>query len=246
MPCTESEEEFNAPRSPTMITPTKTSRNSGAGHGEPDAETETEKDESEQDECNTSDGKPRRISSGWLEYEVQEIWDTGPESTLERAEIDNQILQRMTKFMTDSLLFKTPGHKPKSTDIHLWKLYSKEYYSKRSEETIRIYKCPMAHRCKCTARCRVCIGKNSIRLEFHGTHDETSHATIKCERKKHKILDHKQIITIHEAVIIASNQSALKLRRNLLNARPEKHIDPELLKNMQRRVQKARKDLIFV
>jgi hypothetical protein len=56
--------------------------------------------------------------SGLLEYEVQETWDTGPESTLERADIDNQILKRMTKFMTDSRLFKTPGHKPKNTDIY--------------------------------------------------------------------------------------------------------------------------------
>ena len=64
MPCTESEEEFNAPRSPTMITPTKTSCNSGAGHGEPDAETESENDESEPDECDKSDGKSRRKSSG--------------------------------------------------------------------------------------------------------------------------------------------------------------------------------------
>ena len=145
--------------------------------------------------------------------------------------------------MQDARLFKTPGHKSKSTDIHLWKLYSKEYYNKKSEERVRIYKCPMAHRCKCTARCRVIIGQKSIRLEFHGTHDETSHATEKCERKKHKILNHQQIVAIHEAVIIAPNQSALKLRRNLLNASPEKHIDPELLRNMQRRVRKARTEL---
>ncbi len=34
----------------------------------------------------------------------------------------------------------------------------------------------MAYRCSCTARCRVCVGKDYIRLEFHGTHDETNHA----------------------------------------------------------------------
>ncbi len=48
----------------------------------------------------------------WLEYETQETWATGPEATLEMANINNQILQCMTKFMTDSRLFKTPGHKP--------------------------------------------------------------------------------------------------------------------------------------
>ena len=120
MPCTESEEEFNAPRSPTMLTPTNTSRNSGAGHGEPDAETESENDESEQDECDKSDGKPRR-KAGWLEYVQQATWDIGPESTLERADIDNEIKQLMTKFMQDARLFKTPGHQSKSTDIYLWK-----------------------------------------------------------------------------------------------------------------------------
>jgi hypothetical protein len=33
------------------------------------------------------------------------------------AVINNQILQCMTKFMTDSLLFKMPGHKPDKTFI---------------------------------------------------------------------------------------------------------------------------------
>jgi hypothetical protein len=63
--------------------------------------------------------------NGWLEYEVQETWTTWQDATLERADIDHQTLQRMAKFLTNSLLFKTPYHKPKKTDIHLWKLYSK-------------------------------------------------------------------------------------------------------------------------
>jgi hypothetical protein len=194
----------------------QTSCNSWAGHGELDTATESEEEESDlEQQCDKAKGKSRKVS-GWLEYEVQETWDTGPESTLERADIDNQILQRMTKFMTDRRLFKTPGHKPKKTDIYLWKLYSKEYHSKRSDETIRIYKCPMAYHCSCTARCRVCFGKDYIRLEFHGTHDETSHAE---ERSKN--LKYKQIISIHEAVIVAPNLSATKLHRNLHNARPE-------------------------
>jgi hypothetical protein len=104
----------------------KISCNSGAGHGEPDSETESAEEESDlEQQCDNAKGKSRKVS-GWLEYEVQETWDTGPESTLEREDIDNQILKRMTKFMTDSRLFKTPAHKPKTTDIYLWKLYSKE------------------------------------------------------------------------------------------------------------------------
>jgi hypothetical protein len=144
----------------------------------------------------------------------------------------------MTKFMTDSRLLKTPGRKPKKTEIHLWKLSSKEYYSKRSDEHIHIYKCPMAYRCNCKAKCRVSVGKTYVRLEFHGTHDETSHAT-----ERSKTLKYKQIIAIHDAVIIAPNQSATKLRRNLQNASPEKHMPPDLLRPMQRRVRKTRKEL---
>jgi hypothetical protein len=114
----------------------------------------------------------------------------------------------MTKFMTDSRLLKTPSHKPKKTDMNLWKLSSKEYYSKLSDERIRVYKCPMAYRCNCRAKCRVSEGKTYVRLEFHGTHDVNSHAT---ERSKELL--YKQIIAVHDAVIIAPNQSTANLQR---------------------------------
>jgi hypothetical protein len=73
----------------------------------------------------------------------------------------------------------------------------------------------MAYLCSCTARCRVCVtvGKDYIRLEFHGTHDETSHA-----EEWSKKLKYKQIIAIYEAVTVAPNLSATKLHLNLQNA----------------------------
>jgi hypothetical protein len=75
-----------------MTTPTKTSSNSWAGHGEPDSEMESEEEESNlEQQCDKAKGKSRKGSS-WLEYEVQETWDTWPESTLKRADIDYQIL----------------------------------------------------------------------------------------------------------------------------------------------------------
>ncbi len=109
--------------------------------------------------------KKRKVS-GWLEYKVQETWDTGPESTLERADINNQNLQSMTKFMTDSRLFKTPGSKPKKLTFTFG---SKEYYviARNRMNPYEFTKCPMACRCSCTAQCKVCIGKEYIWLEFH-------------------------------------------------------------------------------
>ena len=41
----------------------------------------------------------------------------------------------MKLFMHASGVKKTPGHKQKDTDIHLWKQYSKEYYNKRTGDT---------------------------------------------------------------------------------------------------------------
>jgi hypothetical protein len=220
MPRSKSEDEDDAPPSPSMTTPTKTSHNSWADHGEPESE-ETDTDE---EEFVKGQKKSLRNYTSWLEYVEQETWVTWPEAIFEKADIDyNQILQLMTKFMTDSRLFKTPGHKikrhkSKKTDFHLWKLSSKEYYSKRSDENIRIHKCPLAHRCDCKAKCRVSVGKNYVRLEFHGMHDETSHATERSKESKYETLKYKQIIAIHNAVIIAPNQSATKLLRNFQNA----------------------------
>ncbi len=82
-----------------------------------------------------------------------------------------------------------PGHKPQKTDIYLWKLHSKEYDSKRSEEHIHCYQCSMFGRCQCMARCTFCTGKDYIRLEFHGTHDET--------RSRHEKIKEAQLPANH-------------------------------------------------
>jgi hypothetical protein len=65
---------------------------------------------------------------------------------------------------------------------------------------------------------RVCTGRNYIWLEFHGTQDETSHANNRAKK-----LTYKRITAIHEAEIIAPNQSATKLRCISENASLDKH-----------------------
>ncbi len=80
--------------------------------------------------------------------------------------------------------------------------------------------------------------RDYILLEFHGTHDETSH-----DEERSKKLKYKQIIAIYKAVIVAPNLSATKLRRNLQNASPEKHVQPNLLRSIQLCVRKTRKEL---
>ena len=118
-----------------------------------------------------------------------------------------------------------------------------EYFNSRQDEWIRVYKRPLHHRCKCQAKVRIVIGKNYQRLEFFGTHDETSHAV-----DYSKNLKHLQIVAIHEAVMVAPTQSAAVLLRNLMHAKgsqeQHKHMHPSQLRCIQRRVQTSRKILI--
>ena len=120
----------------------------------------------------------------------------------------------MKKFMQDSRLMKAPGHKTLDTDIAYWKLHRAKYYNSRQDEWIRVYKCPLHHRCKCQAnlKVRIITGKNYQLLEFYGTHDETSHVIGHSKNLKHV----DQIVAIHDAVMVAPKQSAAALRRNLM------------------------------
>ena len=103
---------------------------------------------------------------------------------------------------------------------------------------IHVFKCLMNYHCKCQAKVRIITGKGYKRLEFYGTHDEKSHAV-----DKSKTLKYNQIVTIHDAVMVALKQSAAVMRRNLMQAKgsPEqhKHMDPSQLRVIQRRVQIA-------
>ena len=103
-------------------------------------------------------------------------------------------------------LKKTPGHRAKETDIHLWKQHSKEYYNKKANEWIRPFRCPLNYRCGCQAQVKFITGDDYKRLKFFGTQDMDSHAN-----ERSKTLTHDQIVLIHDAVVIAPNQSATKL-----------------------------------
>ena len=156
-------------------TPTKVSHNSDAVNGEPGAEeTESEIEAEEEMEDIEDTGKSSNYQ-GYLKFKVQETWDTGPDAVLDDTYINNQIYQRMKKFMDDSRLLKAPGHRPKPTDIGLWKQYCEPYFNSRTEETIRPFKRPMYYRCRCKTKVRLCTGKNYKRLEFHEVHHEHSH-----------------------------------------------------------------------
>jgi hypothetical protein len=91
-------------------------------------------------EADKEKGKPRNYQ-GYLKFDVQETWVSGPDTVLEDADINNQITLCMKKFKYNGRLFKTPGHRSKSTDISLWKQYRQPYLSSRTEVTIRPFRC---------------------------------------------------------------------------------------------------------
>ena len=74
-------------------------------------------------------------------------------------------------------------------------------------------------------------GADYKQLEFSGTRDTESHA-----KERSKTLTHEQIVLIHDAVVIAPNQSGTKLRRNLCQAKgsPEsyKHMAPSIIRTI--------------
>ena len=216
MSCRSNEEESNAPPDPSFSTPTKVIRNAGAAHAESDAErmvTEPDADASVEKQFDKSTGKKRKFAP-FHEYSVVGQWATCPNSLLETAEIEHQIKMFMKKFMQDSRLMIAPGKDPEKnkTDKALWKQQRKPYWNSRTDEVVHMFKCLMDHRCRCTAKVRICTGKIYKRLEFHGTHDETMPRTIP------KTLSYKQIATIHDAVMVTPKQSDTVLRRNLMHA----------------------------
>ena len=92
------------------------------------------------------------------------------------------------------------------------------------EAGMKIYK-------RCEAQVRLITGENFKRLEFAKTHDMQSHVN-----ERSKKMSHDRIVLIHDAVIIAPNQSGTKVRCNLCQNKgsPEqfKHMKPSMLRSI--------------
>jgi hypothetical protein len=82
-------------------------------------------------------------------------------------------------------------------------------------------------------------GPDWIQLDRCGEHNPNSH-----DDDQSKYLKHGQIVAVVDAVTVAPQQSASQLRRNLqLSERSTKHIEPFLLRCMQRVVRASRAQL---
>ena len=130
MSCPESGQIVDAPPPPGFTTPTKAKCYDRAGNADQDDERmETESEADVEKQFGESTGK-KRCYAGPLTYRFVKVRTIGPHAKLEDKQIEHEIYTKMKLFMQASGLKKTPRHRQKDTDIHLWKQYSKEYYNK--------------------------------------------------------------------------------------------------------------------
>ncbi len=132
------------------------------------------------------------------------------------------------------MLRKVPGHIPKATDFHMWKMFG-VYNTKKGVNT-QIFRTPLRHRCGCKAGIRIMEAVGWKQLDRIGEHNAESD-----QEDKSKYLKHEQIVAVTDTVTIALQQSAAQLRRNRAMAGPTspgKLIEQELLLSVQRRVSK--------
>ena len=112
-------------------------------------------------------------------------------------------------WMSLSKLKKLPGHQSKPTDVSLWKQF-REYKVQKGTIRIRLFRCPLHHRCGCKAGIRIMEGPEWMQLDRCGEHHANSH-----DDDSSKFLKHDQIVAVADAVTVAPQQSASQLRRNL-------------------------------
>ncbi len=77
-------------------------------------------------------------------------------------------------------------------------------------------------------------------VEKRGTHDKSCHSP---DKDKSKFLKLQQIEAIRAGVVIAPKQSAEHLHRNVMHAFPDKRIQPELARSVERHMRKFRVEL---
>jgi hypothetical protein len=234
MPCKDGEEAMNARDKEPPCTPPRPTGNGGADYSESDDQMDSE-NESDED---LQASKKKRKYHGSREYTLMKRWATGEKAKMDSEDIERGLFELARDWMSQSKFKKLPCHQSKPTHVSLWKQF-REYKVRKGSILIRLFRCPLHHRCKCKAGIQITEGPDSMQLERRGEHNPKSH-----DDGQSKYLKHEQIIAVADAVTVAPQQSATQLRRNLqLAESPTKHIEPLLLRCMQRVVHASRAQL---
>ena len=174
------EDDPQSPELGNCTTPSQPPKISEASELEKVAEEEKSDDEEEEQVTK----KKRTLKRDTREWTVVLSLQTGDESGFDDEEVNHQMYQEAKKLMEQSGLCKLSTHKPKDSDLHLWK--KKIGWSTDGDASwTNIFACPLLTRFGCQCQLRLTNTSTSCVLEMRGTHDATSHAP---EKDKSKFL----------------------------------------------------------
>jgi hypothetical protein len=146
---------MNARDEEPPCTPPRPTGNGRAGHSESDGQmdSENDSDEDQQDK--------KRKWNGMKVFTLMKRWVTGEKAEMESENIERELFELARDWMSQFKLKKLPGHQSKPTVVALWKQFS-EYKSKKGSILVRLFRCPLHHRCKCKAGIRIQEGLESL------------------------------------------------------------------------------------
>jgi hypothetical protein len=180
--------------------------------------------------------KIRTLNKDKREWESFATIKKGEDAVHDPEDIKNLICEAAKKVMEDSGSIKLATHRPKPTDLHLWK-HRTSWDADGNTTRTTIYYCPLRSKFGCMCQLKVTDMSRADYVEKRSVHDKDSHSS---DKDKSKFLNLHQIEAIRSGVIITPNQTAKHLRGNLMHASPEKRIAPTLARSVQRQVRKFR------
>ena len=125
-------------------TPPRPTGNAGAGRSESDSE----KDAPEASDDDLPVDTRKRKWNGRMEFTLIKRWVTGEKAEMDSEDIEREVFELARDWMSLPKLKKLPGHQSKPTDVSLWKQF-REYKVQKGTIRIRLFRCPLNHRCKC-------------------------------------------------------------------------------------------------
>ena len=202
----------------------------------PMREHESESDDDDEEDVGKKKRTLKKDLRGW---ESVAMIQKGEAALHYTEDIKQLIYEAAKKIMEDSGLIKLATHRPKPSDLHLWK-HRTSWDADGNTTRTTIYYCPLLTKFGCTCQLKVTDMSSAVYVEKRGEHNKDSHSS---DKDKSKFLKLHQIEAIRSGVIIAPKQTAKHLRRNLMHASPEKRIAPTLARSVERSVRTFRAKL---
>ena len=135
--------------------------------------------ESESDDDDEDVGKKKRtVKKDTREWESVAMIKKGEEAVHDPEDIKHMIYEAAKRIMEDSGLIKLATHRPKPTDLHLWK-HRTSWDADGNTTRTTIYYCPLQSKFGCKCQLKVTEMPQVVYVEKRGVHDKDSHSSDK-------------------------------------------------------------------